>query len=124
MFGHFTTCIKGLKQTVKLVSIKQSCSYSKAILIFHNLNSHYFKVFCWFYCILFYLLTVNLLLLVYLLSIPYVEMYSEPCPASRIVLYAKLVNPFSTNVPVKDKPGNWFLLAKSLKSTCRRVTFC
>ena len=51
-------------------------------------------------------------------------MYSEPCPASRIVLYAKIVNPFSTNVPVKDKPGNWFLLAKSLKSTCGRVTFC
>ena len=32
-------------------------------------------------------------------------------------------NPFSTNVPLTDKPGSWFLLAKCLKNTCGRVTF-
>ena len=30
---------------------------------------------------------------------------------------------FSTNVPLMDKPGSWFLLAKWLKNTCGRVTF-
>ena len=34
-----------------------------------------------------------------------------------------LFNPFSTNVLITDKPGSWFLLAKCLKNTCRRVTF-
>ena len=33
-------------------------------------------------------------------------------------------NPFSTNVPLMQKPGSWFLLAKYLKNTCGRVTFC
>ena len=33
------------------------------------------------------------------------------------------INPFSTNVPIMDKPGSWFLLAKYLKNTCERVTF-
>ena len=33
------------------------------------------------------------------------------------------INPFLTNVPFTDKPGSWFLLAKCLKNTCRRVTF-
>ena len=33
------------------------------------------------------------------------------------------INPFSTNVPLIDKPGSWFLLAKCLKYTCGRVTF-
>ena len=28
--------------------------------------------------------------------------------------------PFSTNVPIMDKPGSWFLLAKCLKNTCGR----
>ena len=32
-------------------------------------------------------------------------------------------DPFSTNVPLTDKPGSWFLLAKLLKNTCGRVTF-
>ena len=30
---------------------------------------------------------------------------------------------FSTNVPIMDKSGSWFLLAKCLKNTCGRVTF-
>ena len=34
-----------------------------------------------------------------------------------------VLNLFSTNVPLTDKPGNWFLLAKCLKNTCGRVTF-
>ena len=34
-----------------------------------------------------------------------------------------VVNPFSTNVPLMDKPGDWFLLAKCLKNTCGRVIF-
>ena len=33
------------------------------------------------------------------------------------------LNPFSTNVPLTDKPGSWFSLAKCLKNTCGRVTF-
>ena len=33
------------------------------------------------------------------------------------------VIPFSTNVPLTDKSGSCFLLAKCLKSTCGRVTF-
>ena len=35
----------------------------------------------------------------------------------------EFINPFSTNVPVMNKPGSWFLLAKCLKNTCGRVTF-
>ena len=35
----------------------------------------------------------------------------------------KWINQFSTNVPLTDKPGDWFLLAKYLKNTCGRVTF-
>ena len=31
-----------------------------------------------------------------------------------------LINPFSANVPIMDKPGSWFLLAKCLKNTCGR----
>ena len=31
--------------------------------------------------------------------------------------------PFSTSVPLMDKPGSWLLLAKCLKNTCERVTF-
>ena len=33
------------------------------------------------------------------------------------------INPFSTNVPLTDKPGSWFLPAKCLKNTYGRVTF-
>ena len=33
------------------------------------------------------------------------------------------INPFSTNVPLTDKPGSRFLLAKRLKNTCGGVTF-
>ena len=38
------------------------------------------------------------------------------------ILNSKFINPFSTSVPVMDKPGIWFLLAKCLKNTCGRVT--
>ena len=34
-----------------------------------------------------------------------------------------LLNPFSINVPLMDKPGSWFLQAKCLKNTCRRRHF-
>ena len=34
-----------------------------------------------------------------------------------------LLNPFSTNVPIMDKPGSWFLLVKCLKNICGRATF-
>ena len=33
------------------------------------------------------------------------------------------IDPFSTNVPLMDEPGSWFLLANCLKYTCGRVTF-
>ena len=33
------------------------------------------------------------------------------------------INLLSTNVPVMDKPGSWFLLVKCLKSTSGRVAF-
>ena len=33
------------------------------------------------------------------------------------------LNPFSTNVPLTDKPGSWFLLAKCLKNKCGRAIF-
>ena len=36
---------------------------------------------------------------------------------------ASYIKPFSTNVPLMDKPGNWFSPAKCLKNTCGRVTF-
>ena len=32
-------------------------------------------------------------------------------------------NPFSTNFPIMVKPGSWFLIAKCLKNTFKRVTF-
>ena len=32
-------------------------------------------------------------------------------------------NTFSTYVPITDKPGSWFLLAKCLENTCERVSF-
>ena len=34
-----------------------------------------------------------------------------------------ILNSFSTNIPVMDNPGSWFLLPKCLKNTCGRVTF-
>ena len=34
-----------------------------------------------------------------------------------------IINPFSTNVPIMDKLGSWFSLAKYLKNSCGRVTF-
>ena len=37
--------------------------------------------------------------------------------------HVRKINPFSTNVPLKDKQGSSFLLAKCLKNTCGRVTF-
>ena len=37
--------------------------------------------------------------------------------------FGRLINSFSTNVQLTDKPGSWFLLAKCLKNTCGRVTF-
>ena len=33
------------------------------------------------------------------------------------------INAFSTNVPLMQKPGSWFLLSKCLKNTCRWVRF-
>ena len=36
-------------------------------------------------------------------------------------LYKSLLNPFSTNVPLMQKPGSWFLIEKYLKNTCGRV---
>ena len=33
------------------------------------------------------------------------------------------VNLFSINVPFRDQPGSWFLLATCLKNTCGKVTF-
>ena len=36
---------------------------------------------------------------------------------------SQIFRPFSTSVPIMDKPGSWFLLAKCLKNTCGRVTF-
>ena len=38
-------------------------------------------------------------------------------------LFTLAINPFSTNVPIMDKPGSWFLLAKYLKNTCGKMTF-
>ena len=35
----------------------------------------------------------------------------------------QLFNAFSVNVPLMDKPGLWFLLAKCLKNTYGRVAF-
>ena len=35
----------------------------------------------------------------------------------------KNINLFATSVPLIDKPGSWFLLAKRLKYTSGRVTF-
>ena len=34
----------------------------------------------------------------------------------------KIFKPFSANLPLMDKPGSWFVLAKCLKNTCGRVT--
>ena len=34
-----------------------------------------------------------------------------------------LFNPFPANVTIMETPGSWFLLAKSVKNTCGRVTF-
>ena len=42
------------------------------------------------------------------------------------LLYSSLIthsNRFSTNVPIIDKPGSSFLLAKCLKNNCGRVAF-
>ena len=33
------------------------------------------------------------------------------------------VNPFPANVPIMEKPGSWFLLAKFVKNACGRETF-
>ena len=40
-----------------------------------------------------------------------------------LLIHSNSLNPFSTNVPLTDKPGSWFLLARCLKNTCGRVTF-
>ena len=34
-----------------------------------------------------------------------------------------IFKPFSASVPLVDKRGSWFLLAKCLKNACGRVTF-
>ena len=33
------------------------------------------------------------------------------------------IKPFQANVPLMEKPGGWFLLAKCVKNTSGRVTF-
>ena len=48
---------------------------------------------------------------------------SSPLANENSYRLKKCLNPFSTNVSLTDKPGNWFLLAKCLKNTCGRVTF-
>ena len=47
------------------------------------------------------------------------EKYYKP----RKKTFTKKLNPFSTNVPLRMKPGSWFLPAKCLKNNCGRVTF-
>ena len=42
---------------------------------------------------------------------------------NRLTIKETPIKSFSTNHPVMDKPGSWFLLAKCLENTCRRVTF-
>ena len=42
---------------------------------------------------------------------------------NRFALNWLAFRPFSTNVPLMDKPGSWFLLAQCLKNTCGRVAF-
>ena len=42
---------------------------------------------------------------------------------NNIVKYRHNINPFSTNIPIMDKPGSWFLLPKCLENTCGRVAF-
>ena len=42
---------------------------------------------------------------------------------TRSIFSKYILNHFSTNVQIRDKPGNWFLLAKCLKKTCGRVKF-
>ena len=39
---------------------------------------------------------------------------SQLLPAGKVLL----MNSFSTNAQLTDKPGSWFLLAKCLKNTC------
>ena len=52
----------------------------------------------------------------------YIDQYS---PEQTVVLKVKdaLFNPFPANVPIMEKPGSWFLLAKCVRNTCGRVTF-
>ena len=38
-------------------------------------------------------------------------------------IVATSINPFLANVPIMEKPGSWFLLAKYVKNTRGRVTF-
>ena len=40
---------------------------------------------------------------------------------SKIQNFATIINPFPANVPIMEKPGGWFLLAKCVKNTCGRV---
>ena len=51
----------------------------------------------------------------------------DHCPTEKLLEnfleFVEKVNPFSTNVPIMDKPSSWFLLAKCLRNTCGRVTF-
>ena len=38
-------------------------------------------------------------------------------------MYRGYLNPFPANVPIMEKTGSWFLLAKCVKNICGRVTF-
>ena len=42
---------------------------------------------------------------------------------AHFTLYRAWFNRFSTNFPLTDKPGSWFLRAKCWKKTCGRVTY-
>ena len=50
------------------------------------------------------------------------RLYSQS-PACSCIYFNMQINSFSINFPLTDKPGSWFLLAKSLKNTCESVTF-
>ena len=39
------------------------------------------------------------------------------------VLHGDALQLFEASIPLMEKPGRWFLLAKCVKNTCGRVTF-
>ena len=59
----------------------------------------------------------QIFMLIYQTCITYVQRYKSQSAASGII------NLFSTNVPLMDKPGSWFLLKMALFHRCFQ-TFC